>query len=463
MAIPAGSRPVAAQAVSVLPLAPDQSTNAQDAYEWQATHEGDVVIIATLDDLDRYIPAVAGVRTPVPGVYEITIKGGLVLPAGDRFVIPPSGGVTFKGQQTLTTVIIGNYAGPLFSGPVNMIALSTNNFNAGGSDFDLNSPIGAFFTFENVVSLGVNVGTLHDVVAGAFFNGFGFFGNTTGLLITGTIGSVEFIRAGTIGTFASGFISFDVDSSAVVVTTLEWTDCEFIHFEASQIGIRIDTGATLPTTALPTFTVGVFMTGCIKTGPGVLLEESAGFVDTTDIRIFVTNNRGVRDSAIRASSQFDDTANPVTVSYGAANTWTVVPHIGAGGGLMALDAQERFSLVRATTGGPIDSSFPNDWAVRYDGPSLGITRRITWLATVESVSTATNIQGRVEIDVLGTGVTWGGTETVGTTEQANRRQQLSGVGDLRDIDPGHQFRLAFQNLDGTTGTIVTEFRILISR
>lgn len=446
MAKRSGDNPYALQ-IGYIARPPSAATNVAAELDWRANHNGNIVVIATLDDLDVYFPSVGGART-ITGIVEIT--GALTLPDGDYFMFA---GGCIRGPGVLATaLILGNVAGGLFRGPVCLSDAVVLNINPSGSDFDINDALGQNVTLSTILSLGADAGTIANCFGVVSLEDVVITGAVKGFELDGTIVAIDFERCSFANTVAVGFIAYDVLSTCTIVVQAAWSNCRALTQLASQYLVRVSTSATVPTAAPPTTVIGLFITGCFSSGPGGLLDEGAGNIPTSDLRMYARNNRGLQPSAIEASAAFSDVANPVTIAYGAINTPTRIPYIGAGASPLATTgANERWSLI-------LDDPNPGDWYLRYNGTESGITLVVGATCSMESVSTVQDFELLIRYDPDGlSGYTT--ISIVQPTEQQNRATQQVVNGGVRDVSPGARITLNGSVLGGPTNTLVYAYTI----
>lgn len=444
MAKRSGDNPYALE-IGYIARDPSMATNVAAELDWRANHNGNAVVIATIDDLDVYFPSVSGART-ITGIVEIT--GPITLPDGDYFLFD-NGCIRGPGVS-VTQLLSGNVAGGLMRGPVCVSDVAVQNVHASGSDFDISDPTAQNVDIRTVLSLGADAGTISNCLGVASLANVVVTG-TKGFVLDGTIVAIDFERCSLANTVTPGFIAFDVVATCTIGVQAAWSSCRALTQDASQFLVRISDSATVPTAPPPTTTIGVFITSCFASGPGGLLDDSVGNVATTSLKMYATNNRGLEPSSVEASAAFSDVANPVTISYSAINTPTRILHTGGGASLVTTGANERWSLI-------LDDPNPGDWYMRYDGTEKGITLVVDASCSMESVSTVQDFELLVLYDPDGlSGYTTISIEQ--PSQQQNRATQQVVTGSVRDVDPGARITLAGQVLGGPTDTFVYAYTI----
>jgi hypothetical protein len=392
----------------------------------QGNQIGTITVVEDKSDL----PAPVGGVITINAVYYLSAV--ITLDPGVRIEFGANGVIT--SASAADAGFVGDYDGPLISGPMVLINCSVENTNLGANakDLFLTSPLGRTVRVEYCSIRGTRAGTIAQclgavTIDNTFLNGCG-----EGFILDQVIGAFQAVHV-TTGNNPAGFVGFDVLATCFIAQAITFRQCNFLTSDATDRGIRISSSATLPTGALPTTILGCLISGCFRTGPGQTLEEGPGFFTVEDIEILSRANGSLRDSNIHALCYFFDSTTPAIMAYTGVGTWDVmVTDNTPSGTVMIQDSStERFTLV-------INSR--QDWYVQYDGPQTDIEKTLSWAIDVSSVTSNNDLEFRITRQISGAGPWLDIPNTHAIVQQVNRKQSIQGFG-RTPMDPGDRFRI----------------------
>lgn len=425
---------------------------------------GDSFVIGSLADLDLVAPASAGVRTlSVP----IFVGALIFLPTGERIVVTVTGTINGNTPEGLGSGIVGDVPAALITGPLATASCLFRNLNVSGSLFDLSAPFGEFINMKECTLDCVNIGMLtdtlgvvgiHDVIASA---------TTSGFQLDGVQGAVAIDFVIFQDNTTTSFVGIEVLATATVAIGLASRD-NTGGFVPPNVGTihRFSALATYPTGPAPSAVQSIDINRCPTVLEGsTVIDETAGNLTSRSLGLTIGASAQHRDSERVGGAEFTDLASPITATHAVANVYEVFPHTnGAGTNLVTLAAEERFSLVRASTGLPlVPSDPPTDWAIQYNGTKPGADAGVSFLATIEAAGAPVDMQATVfhRPGVLAVWNLLTATDTgaTGTTEQANRKEQIEGGVTQTAVPVGDQWVFATRVITGTTSTIAYSLRV----
>ena len=383
---------------------------------------------------------------PAPTAGVITIDRSYFVT--DFIIMSPGVRMNFVGTEgaivgvnAATAGLFFDVDGPAISGPMVLNQLTLDNPNVGASSKLINmTSTGGITTRVEYFSIrGKRAGTISNCFGAVTLDSCFINGALEGFKLDGIIGAFQAVYM-TSGNTPAGFISWDVLATCTIVAAVTWRGCNFLTTHATDRGIRISSSATLPTGALPTTTLGALIIGCFTTGPGLTLEEGAGYVTVSDIDLWSAANGSLRDSNIHALTYFFNTTFFAQMIYTGIGTWDVMvsDNVTTGGSTnLILDASsERFSLVITSR---------QVWYVQYDGPQRGVELDLNWAVDVSSVTSYNDLEFRFTTQIGGVGAWVDLPNTHGLVQQVNRKQAIQGGG-TTTINPGDRFRLEVRPL-----------------
>lgn len=419
---------------------------------------GSVEVVDSLADLDVHAPAIGGIRT-ISSVLLITDM--IVLPVGERIAYGAESALI--GVTSARCSITGDYAGPLFSGPVVMsqLAVSNTSVDPAASVFAITDLGGRTIRLEYcAIGAGARAGTISNTTGPVtldrvFFNGCG-----GGFVLSAIVAVFEAVDCASNG-LPAGSIVFDIGSSTNIIVAFNIESCSFLTSDASDRGIRISSSATLPGGPLPTAVVGANLIDCKITGPGQIYDTGAGTLSLDSPRLIVTGCPNLPPSKYLADTDFQDIVEPIVRTYVGPTPTPYIPvdhqNAGATSVLELLDVSARFTLVR-------NGAVASDWYLRYDGPTRQ-TVQVNWSVTIEAAGgggAGQFIEFHAERDAGGIGV-W--TSIPGSHRQVEQRTVAGSqvCSAFAVMDPGDRFLLASRNLTGTGSTKILQFDLIVGR
>jgi hypothetical protein len=435
-----------AVSTALTPLAPDTSTNLQAGYEFLMRNLGDFAIVSTLADLDHHFPESGGVRT----IDKSVIQTGTVTVPNDQHLLFVSGGAW---TGLINATLLGNCAGGLMRGLVEVQVLTLGNLHPSGEDVAVTSPLGEPIIIASVNMIGTSAGTVTTAVGVIDISRIALLGGA-GLTFTGGLGIVS-VQTCFMSMSAAGAVGITLAAGATVGVSFNVSGSSFATSEATQKGISLSDSATVPAPAFR-------LTDNTASGPGELLDSTAGHFGTTDLEVIAANNTGTPNSVIRIEAAFSDLDDPVNVSE-ALGDWGVIPweSLAGTGVLAAQQGQARVEIIDTATKGPLQPGVtPGDrWSIRVLGPlTTGFDPR--WRATLK-LGGGSSYQGQCQLEFDAGGVgTWVGLDaTRSSTDVASRYEQMEGEGRVDVVNPLDEFRLVHRGTDAASNADFGEFAI----
>ena len=434
-------------AVDVTAAGPHGAANVQAALDKLRVKFGDGwEVVSTLADLDAFAPADGGGQRLLN--TKMFVSSALAL-LDDEY-IQYGGDAVINGISAAESSITGNVDGALIRGPVVMAELAINNVHAGAGakQFAITSTGGRAVRVEYCAAgAGSPLGTVSNCFNVATFERLLINGSPDGLQFSGVLAAVSLLNCAAQG-MPAGHIVFDVEASANVLKAFEFNGCSFLTDDASDRGIRIDPGATLPGGAIPSGVVGVNILGCKITGPGEIYDKTG--LPLSSSKIIVQGCPTLPDSTFLGDVDFADFTTPIVTSYvGPAPTpWVPVAwrNVGATSVLTLLSASRRHTLLTNA----LDDF---DWSVRADGPTPQSVS-VGWSATIETTGGGGGefIEYAVEKQTAAVGPAWVLVE--GSDQRIEQRSVSNTITGLAYSDeaPGDAFRLVSRNATGTSAT-----------
>jgi len=322
----------------------------------------------------------ADLGTPVAGVITINGRYALTGPIdlGDGVHVEGvDGGIaTLNGVSGLEACgLNGNKAGPLIRGSITCVAIFSKNIHASGTDYDLTDTSGRTLHLNQCTSFGTGSGGAGPMAGGIGLADFVQDGNTTGFVVSTSIGAIRILGAFSKATPA-GFVNYHFTAASTVIALCSITANTFVTTDASDRGVKLDDAMTV-------LSGGIQLLANSKTGPGKTLDDSVGSIGPSDLRVISKADSDVPEWHASGESLFQDSVTPIVFSPAAADitSFEVLPveNVGPTSTLALTPAAARFELKFTS---------PQVWSLRYLGPIDNETMHLRWSITTSKSGSA---------------------------------------------------------------------------
>jgi len=362
------------------------STSVGDQLLWGETHTGPASWVWDESTIENGFPVSGGTHTiDRPSLWLAPRFGApITLTAGSDILAAHPGSIDAFGG--VKVVLIGSVAGPLVRGEVLADGLSVLNtsIDPAAEDLQVESLFGRPVGTNNVTLLGFGGATLDDIFGVAAFRGLILFPpapGARGVVLDGTIGSLTFNYSAAIAAGGVPYSAFTLAATATVAVALRAGQTAFNTLLAGDILFDLSASATVPTTPLPTSTVGLRFVGCEVNGPGSMYNPLG--LNAGSIEISSFGHLNGRRSNFIGDWRIDTTGVPPVL----------VDHTGVGGLPLLI---------------PLDNS--------QNGGVGGTLRTLTGTA---SVARHTLISGTVELSTVNLGGSYTGADADYPATQAS--------------------------------------------